>query len=774
MKLVRLLLSCAFAWTCAAFAADTIDVPIDLSPQIQTVESTRLDIGEPKAVFDRDERTLVRTPSLNPLTMTVAFKAPVRAAKMRVLLTEDDHLVTVYVASNIANLADAKPLALQAKTVKGALEVDLPSGTSVGAMRLVATRTSGDDYVHLIEWQLLNPATPETLRIERVLDRRDAVPPKGRVPVTAPIETWMNTVVVLRAYASAGGAELDVTDKVDWQVNPTDLAPYMGKRNELHTIKAGKHEVLVVLGKLFTRAYVEAKSRPNPIPGPDIEVAFIERTPRLPFDGPDGGLPKAGDPVVWRASILNTFPEGTRVRYVWTLDGKRVDEGERTIPSTQPGTLGATIELPWKWDPKRHELALEVQPLVKVKELVDLNNKLTIHTDAVTVGLWVERSLWDYMMTNQHRVPSNDANSFARWGQRMVKQWNGMFEAAIYDLFPEGITERVRLDNVVIVPDFALPLAGGLPSNNPDLRDKTVDMTWGCESGDIVPGFEPPKSHWWSVEKVLDAWNAGRIKDRKEDPPFWVGLGYIHEMNHARYLVDSYGFNVHTGTTKDPSKLNLRVKDEKGLILGRYIPDVDLVYAQRHIGQMGGDYWSFSAYEAMCWQRVKGKRARGGNCNSPSTIGEFLQEIPTKLVFQFEDTGGKPLAGAEVVVYRASGTGDGWYTKRYEDAPAKVGTTDAEGRIVTDRTLFAADGRIVHTFGHSNAVCLLRVTHEGRHYFMFESVQEANLAFNLRNKDEALFRRIVKLRASEPDPAEWSVTESNIPYEERFDQRPPR
>jgi hypothetical protein len=759
----------------AAFAAGTVDVPVDLGPRIATIESTRLDIGEPRAVFDRNERTLVRTPAINPLTMTVTFKEPVSASKMRVLLTEDEHEVTIYIAGDRDGLARAEPLILRQRTRRGEAIVPIPAGTRVGAMRLVATRLTGDDFVHLFEWQFLEPAKVEGVRIERVVDRREPFPPNGRVAVDGPINTWLYTVVALRAFATAGGAELDVTDKAQWQVNPTDLAPFLGRRNELQTIRSGRFPVLAVLGEQFARIEIEAKERPSPIPGPDIEVALIERTPRMPFDGPNGGLPKEGGSVVWRARVLNTAPEGVPVRYTWTIDGRVVDQGVRTIPPTQPGTLGAVLELPWTWSPARHRLTLEVQPEGDLDELIEANDRLSIDTDAVTVGLWVERSLWDYMMANQHKVPSLDANSFAGWGQRMIRKWNQMFEEAVFDRFPQGITERVRLDQVVIVPDFALPLAGGLPSNNPDNRDRTVDMAWGCESVDIQPGFEPPKTHWWSVERAVEAWNAGRIRDRREDPPFWVGLGYIHELNHARYLVDSYGFNVHASPNPDPMKTNIRVTDEKGPILGRYIPaDLDMVYVQRHSGQMGGDYWSFSVYDAMCWERVRGQRARGGNTNAPPTIGEFLQEIPARIIFQFEDPAGRPLAGAELTAYRARGTGQGWYTKVFEDEPVWIGATDSRGRVTTDRTLFSADGRIVHTFGHSNAVVLLRVTYQGQHYFMFESVQEANLAANLVSRDEFVFRRIVRLRTGEPNPAEWSATESNIPEGERFDQRPPR
>jgi hypothetical protein len=338
----------------------------------------------------------------------------------------------------------------------------------------------------------------------------------------------------------------------------------------------------------------------------------------------------------------------------------------------------------------------------------------------------------------------------------MMRQWNGMFKEAAYKEFPDGIRERVRLDRLVIVPDFALPLAGGIPSNNPDLRDKTIDMQWGHESGDIGPGATVPESHWWSPEKAIKALKDGSVADKKLDPPFWCGLGYIHEMGHARYLIDSYGFDVQSGDPSDMSKCNIKVTDEKGLIVGRYMPAKSCVHFCRYPGNMASNYFHYSIYEAMAWNRVIGKRARGGNCNSPATIGEYLQEIPKKIRYQYFDTDSNPLAGAEVWVYRAHGTGDGWYTKVYEDTPGVKGVTDEIGQVTFDRTMFSENGRIEHTYGFANSVVMVRLTYKGQHYYMFEEISDPNLAYNLGFKDECLFKRQIKLRTGEPSPSEWN------------------
>jgi hypothetical protein len=157
---------------------------------------------------------------------------------------------------------------------------------------------------------------------------------------------------------------------------------------------------------------------------------------------------------------------------------------------------------------------------------------------------------------------------------------------------------------------------------------------------------------------------------------------------------------------------------------------------------------------------VKGQRARGGNCNAPATIGEFLQDIPDKLVYEFIDKEGKPLANARVSVYRARGDGTRWYGKQYPAEPDVKKMTDQNGCVCFDRTLWSEDGKIRHTYGHSNAVALLQLTYRGRHYFLFEEVTDANLAYNFGHRDTYTFTRQITLRQGEPSPEEWDPMET--------------
>jgi hypothetical protein len=67
---------------------------------------------------------------------------------------------------------------------------------------------------------------------------------------------------------------------------------------------------------------------------------------------------------------------------------------------------------------------------------------------------------------------------------------------------------------------------------------------------------------------------------------------------------------------------------------------------------------------------------------------------------------------------------------------------------------------------------LLRVTYQGRHYFLFECVADANIAFNLGHKDQVLLKRQIKLRTGDPRPEDWSVGQTWEVPGEGYEVRP--
>ena len=116
--------------------------------------------------------------------------------------------------------------------------------------------------------------------------------------------------------------------------------------------------------------------------------------------------------------------------------------------------------------------------------------------------------------------------------------------------------------------------------------------------------------------------------------------------------------------------------------------------------------------------------------------------MPEKNEFVFTDENDRPLAGAELLVYRAEGNGKDWYGKEFDDVPDLEVTLDAEGRVVFGRELFG--GPIVHTYGHSNGVVILCVRHEGRSAYLFQEVTDLNLRYMQGERKWSVYRRVVK------------------------------
>lgn len=417
----------------------------------------------------------------------------------------------------------------------------------------------------------------------------------------------------------------------------------------------------------------------------DLDVMYIERTPRINYDptAPTGGWPADGQAVQWVAHLHNWGTQDVAtVDYRWTLDGSVVAGG--TITDWTAGT-DITVSWPWTWEQVRHSLKFELDPDSAVTgELGRLNNTLNITTDALAVGVWVEDGLSAYMHDNQ-KVYNDGANSFEDWVQRNIVLWNKMLSDGVYPTSPNGITDRVRLDEVVHVGDGVLPLAGGgYATNFPDVRDKTVDLMWGFPYHSTDTG-------------------SGSLYDPIPGSPFEYDFELLHELDHARYLIDSYAFDVHDLAVQN-------VTDGAGhLLLGTAAmareTDSGYVHSDKYKGLMDSSHY-YSEYEAYEWNRIAGKRARYGNYNAPGDIGVFLNtDLPKNNHFRFVDQTFAPLAGARVEVHQARGNRGEWYGKVYADTPDAVYTTDSDGSVTLPRCPFGTS--INQTYGIANGVMLL-------------------------------------------------------------------
>lgn len=716
------------------FALLTLAVALSPAPSIRAeieagqariVRATPSDIGSPLDALDGKRATLYRTPAINPAEIVLAFERP-KTTDFFGLFVHMRSAFRIEAADSVEELdgrgRSYRDLTGERQTnAEGVAFVELAEPVTARVFRLWTRRLEGDDYVHIYEWRFDRPERPASLRVE-MIPARPEWKPFDRVATEG--------VVRVRAYAGTGEDEIDVTEKATWSAVGFRRWPaggfdaWIADRVEGGSRPgriAASYQGLTGAKEFTIEAYEKVNTRP------DVDVLFIEKTPRRDYDAPDlgngPGWPREGAPITWKAWVQSHNREARAVPFEWAVGGQVVRRG--TIPVLPRGQRVA-VELTRPWRQKGEELTFRIQ--APAWDANDGNNARTIRTNALSLGVWVERKMWDHWHDHQHRQnPRNE--SFEDWIQFVVDEWNAMMaEARFPQISPNGLSDRIRVDKVTIVPTGALPLAGGLPSNNPDRRDKTVDLAWGFN---VDPNHQI--GEYW-IPRPHD-------KPVREGPPaFLLDLALIHELHHARYHIDSYGFDVHS------PGIDVTVAGKP--LVGGWLPE-KFMRPRKYDGMMASDYRFIDIYTAGVWERVAGRRARGGNMNSPSVIGEWLEtDVPARSRFRFLLPDGRPAAGAELLIWHARPREGDWYGKTYTGEPDRRLRLGDDGEIAFEGLPYPKPIR--HTYGHANTVNLCVVRHRDRIYVHFMEISDFHLAYWRGQRQLARFE--VKL----VDPPAWS------------------
>jgi hypothetical protein len=450
----------------------------------------------------------------------------------------------------------------------------------------------------------------------------------------------------------------------------------------------------------------------------DLDVTFIERLPRYDYDAAQNN-PEPGDTVTFNGHIKHWGDtELTEVDYVWFMDGTPVPVD--TLTNLQPGEE-RVVTWQWTWESGEHTIKLVVDPENEIAELSEENNVVEDRTDALIVGFWVEQSVYDYFHQYQHEL-GDGANSWEDWAQRQIRRWNEMNAAAVWPLSPQGVLDRFRLDKIVVVSDGALPLGPwGYATNNPDVNDKTVDLMWGFP-------INPDMETFYADHTTTDGVN-----------PFHIEQSLLHELGHARYLIDNYGFDVHNSASHHA----VQIYEGDTYVAGsRYMPFLaydEVLYYNTSGGVMTGPYgFAWSPYEAAALNRIAGQRAICGNYNAPCNIGEFLQDLPEHNHMRFVDKSGQPLPGAAIGIYNAVG-GPGWYGKTIDNSVDQTYVADSDGYVHLPRNPFNPGGDIIHTYENANGLMVLRIAYGGHVWYRFQDVTDFNLQYWQGNTEDAYY-----------------------------------
>ncbi len=189
----------------------------------------------------------------------------------------------------------------------------------------------------------------------------------------------------------------------------------------------------------------------------DLSVRLIKRLPT-----------QDGHTVVWQAQVKNwaRFPV-SQVHYAWYLDGVEVGKGRINMP---PGYT-VYVLLPLPRTVERHELRFVLDDLNAVTEFEEGNNALSVSTDALPVGFYVDQIVYNYFHQHQHRLAGAGSNNFDDFAQRQIRLWNERIAASTCPGASNGVPNYLRLDSMAVLPD------------------NTVWWTKPRLDGDLVIGF---------------------------------------------------------------------------------------------------------------------------------------------------------------------------------------------------------------------------------------------------------------------------------------------
>jgi hypothetical protein len=671
--------------------------------------ATPSDIGSVADVFDRQTSTLYRSANINPATITVTFTTAQAFREFRIMPAaawgDPAYRWTVETADSQSDL-DGKTGSYHVAVPSTGILSDawssaiLPSTITARIVRLTAQRLTGDNYVHIREWSIIAESVVTAISVSPA----DATILSGQSKQFAATGT------------SASAGTIDLTAAVAWSSLNTAVAT-VDSAALASAVAPGTATIRATLSPLQADATLHVSGDPT-----DLDVTCIERTPRYDYDAAKNN-PAPGDAVVFTARVRNWGTVALpAVAYQWELDGTQV--ASSTITSFAAASE-RTVTLPWTWQAGNHTVGFRIDPTNVIVEASESNNAVTDRVNAIIAGFWVEQSLYNYFHTRQRDL-NIGSNSWEDWIQRQMARQNALYAAAVYPSSPSGALDRVRIDKIVIVPDGALPLHGGLATNDPDTRDKTVDLMWGFPSSELNGSF------------------YANTTSTDPNNPFYLEPSLIHELGHARYLIDCYGFDVHntynpnTGTGYNSVQILENGQPVAGTSLMPFLAFNEVLYYNKSGGVMTGPYgFAWSPYETAALNLIAGHRALCGNYNAPCNIGAYLQDLPQNNAVRFVDPQGRPLRGADVRVYQA-GSGPDWYGKTIDNTPDLFFTTDVQGYARMPRNPFSS-GQIIHTYGNANGVAVLRIQHTSGLWYRFLEVSDFHMRYWAGNTINACY-----------------------------------
>lgn len=442
-------------------------------------------------------------------------------------------------------------------------------------------------------------------------------------------------------------------------------------------------------------------------PGIDLDVTYIERTPRYSrFEAKQ--WPDPGELVTFTAHIMNKGTQASgSFNFQWLIDGQVVSNG--TIADLGAGQE-KTRQKMWNWVDGRHTVAFRVDPGGFVAETAEVNNVVEDVTDALTISWFVEFGAYARYGINANM---RGTYSFEDWAQGVVAAFNQMAERSKYPDAPNGTYARVRFDKLVLLPDGTLPVGWYNPPS------------W--ISGDLF--YETDVQFQLSSGENWEIWGLD---------PYLTDIGRVHETLHGLGHVDMYGIYVAaqevlvTDTQGNPVVLTSKLPGDLSSANFEY-PGARYV----HVPPRWFDIMveSRSVYPTLSEHNVYAlNRHWAPGVRTPRVdYGDYLNDLPAETVLQVLDSNSKPLVGAKVEVFHTPYLETYAYAKLFDNVPDIVGLTDSRGEFSLGAEPFGGNQRCEAprpTGCISAAVALIRMTRtDGQVGYAWLEIMDLNLAY---------------------------------------------
>ncbi|MGA1840282.1 MAG: MopE-related protein [bacterium] len=384
----------------------------------------------------------------------------------------------------------------------------------------------------------------------------------------------------------------------------------------------------------------------------DVDVMFMDRVPNYPYDA-SKNTPEAGDTVTFVAHVK--IPESPylpmlQTKFIWFMDGIQIGNGIVYLEQGQDNT----VSIDWIWDNKRHEIMIVFDPENSIIEQSEENNILYDFTDALIVGIAVEKGLVEAFPAFQRDL-GIESLSFEDWFQRQIKIWNMVLMEKAGEMKSDtllDIQDRVR--GVISYHEDGSLMGGNCP-----LVWKDVDMLWGKLASDIQ-GYSESKWAW-----------------------FYEG-SLPHELSHARYLPDTYILDLGASC--------IEIIDDSGYLVTntQYMPPFswNVVYYNKNQGMMSADYAGrYSIFNAYLLNRIAGARAQGCNTNGCCSHDTdwYAVDFPESMFLKILHMDSSPWVDARLDIYTRQGT---YGNVKVDNIIDYTLFTDSDGRALLPANVF--------------------------------------------------------------------------------------